>query len=494
MLGRKRAGCSPVWMTGTRVPLLSMVKLISPWLSSWTERSTTRPSMRKRRVPSWARDATASSAVLKYTVALPSPSTTRNTRAPTTSAPATHSRRVRALSRARTRGAGPTAPGPLRSPDSSASAPASVPASMVKASAPPLLGACRAPAAGPAGRPNRRRRPGSTARRGSRRPRTRSRHHLEKLVGLGPPLGQGCLEAAVLEPGGQVLHPVAVHDQPGVDQGEGDEPQQHGLELDAVDQGLAPQEGGPLVQRPPPVHRVVDDGNVDRGHQAADGRARRPASGLARHPAQGEVPEEEGEQQRRGREAGVPGPPHAPGRAPPDRARDQGQGCEHDTDLGRHAREEIPPPPAPAPTDVQETGQHGHAEGDLAHGGDGGVDVDQADQLSLHHVGRRRPQSEHHGARQRHQGAEAQHPGQCRRRALHASSRRAPKATTPKATYTTAKMTNRRSQGPAPSPAPPVPRATSQARVAERSTGAATGRRRRGSSVSRTLSPADNTP
>ena len=100
--------------------------------------------------------------------------------------------------------------------------------------------------------------------------------------------------------------------------------------IDAVDGGreVGVQDGGPLVQRLPPVDREVDDGDVHGGDEGPDGTAPGPGVGIARHPAQRQVAELEHEQQRGRGEPGVPGPPHPPGGPAPDGPGHQGEGGE----------------------------------------------------------------------------------------------------------------------------------------------------------------------
>jgi len=165
-VGPEESGLLPRVDTGTRVPLLSMVKLISPWLISWTERSTTTPSYAEAAVPSWARGHDGSSAVLKVHGGAPEALHHQEHKGPDHHGPATPQPAGRPLSRARTRAAGPTAPGRYAARLRVRLGARLCSCFHGQGVGPASPGACRAPAAGPAGRPNRRRRPGSTARRG----------------------------------------------------------------------------------------------------------------------------------------------------------------------------------------------------------------------------------------------------------------------------------------------------------------------------------------
>ena len=161
--------------------------------------------------------------------------------------------------------------------------------------------------------------------------------------GLGAPLGDGLVERGLSLVVLQPQLPLAVEQQPDVDEGEDEQPEEQGEQHGAVELGVqvAPGHRGVLVERAPPVDAEVDDRHVDEGDQAGDGGPLGPHLGRGRQPPDGQVAQEEQEQQRGAGQAGVPGPVDAPRRPAPEHPGDEREPGEEDADLRRGAGEAV---------------------------------------------------------------------------------------------------------------------------------------------------------
>ena len=102
-----------------------------------------------------------------------------------------------------------------------------------------------------------------------------------------------------------------------------------------------------LVQRVPPVHRELDDGDVDHAHQRQDRGGAGALGRIVEGGVERDVAEIEEEQHQHRGEPRVPHPPGAPHRLPPERAaqeRDEGEGGAHRGARLRHqVRQRMPP-------------------------------------------------------------------------------------------------------------------------------------------------------
>src|SRR5690242_21423264 len=101
------------------------------------------------------------------------------------------------------------------------------------------------------------------------------------------------------------------------------------------------------MQRSPPEHRIMDDGEVDRSNEAID-RGDTPLSAtLTLRRGQSDVAEVEEEQDEHRCQSPVPLPPGAPGRPSPNRAGDQAdcrEGCPRGSNrTARNRRQRMPP-------------------------------------------------------------------------------------------------------------------------------------------------------
>src|SRR5581483_5776679 len=163
--------------------------------------------------------------------------------------------------------------------------------------------------------------------------------------------------------------------------------------------------------------------------------------------------------------------------------------AEHEADLRRRPRQQVPLPAAGPRDEVEHAGQRRDAEADVGQRGHRRVDDEQARVVALLGGRAHHPQAVDGRGRAEGNGTERQH---ARHPAGHghASSMSAPYPTTPNATYTAANAP-RISSHSVPSPGWPAS-AACQASVAASSTGAATGSSNRGNKVSRTFTPADS--
>ena len=110
---------------------------------------------------------------------------------------------------------------------------------------------------------------------------------------------------------------------------------QHGGVLDAGIVAAAEDRGGMLGA--PPAVGHIDDGHVERAEDAQYGgqglHLRAGGKAAQQQVADVDEPENEG-----GGQAGVPGPPDAPGAASPERPGNQHDGAEDDADFGAGQR------------------------------------------------------------------------------------------------------------------------------------------------------------
>src|SRR5579872_672220 len=395
--GRKSCGGAPLLATWTRTRRDSTTKSYTSPPARWTLPGTTVPSSWKTELPSCARSATASLAVLKNVMADVRPLKSRNPSAATMTAPATHKR---LLDPARTgavltgrlprRRRGRPEPRRLRATRRrSRRSVRPVPHRLVRHRRRPSP-------AGFAGRSararrSRRRSPrASRGRRCSRHPRRRSR---------------GPLEPALLEGGRQPLgglplaedrQAAAVPDEPGVGQGERDEAEEERPGHRAVHVEVASREvhRRRLVHAAPPRHREVDDRDVEEGDERGDGGPSRHGGGIAGHAAESQVAEVEHEEEGRGREEGVPRPPHAPAGPAPDRARHEGEAGEDDAGLGRGPRQAVEAGVARPRPEIEQAGERRHPVGEEGHPRHRRVDVEEADEVAEALRLRRHPQAE----------------------------------------------------------------------------------------------------
>ena len=176
--------------------------------------------------------------------------------------------------------------------------------------------------------------------------------------------------------------------------------------------GADPSDAGRLVQRVPPVHRKLDDGDVDEADQRQDRPCLGAADGIVEGVYQGDVAEiEEKQHQHRG-EPSVPYPPGAPTRLAPKGAgdkRDQGEaGADRRRRLGGEVGQGV------FPDQGDHRGRGHEAVNGKRHPRRRDVDIHDAHALSLLVIGRRNPKRQiEPGDEQsrRRQGAPRQYPG-----------------------------------------------------------------------------------
>ena len=234
-------------------------------------------------------------------------------------------------------------------------------------------------------------------RRSTRRPRASSRASL----------GLGELVAADHE-----VEPSQRERRDGSEQG-ADELHRRGRVQHAVRRGDRRR----LVQAAPPLNAEVDDRDIDRGNDPDDRGTRRATLGIIGQAAEQQVADVQRQQQRRGRQARIlPLPVDAPDRSAPHHPAPDGEGGEHDADLGAGQRDRVEAQIAlPEPADAR---QRGHAEGEVRKPRRCDVRVHDPLRVALVPI-RRNDEERHQGDRDhRHERHEAEDPG------LHPSSRR----------------------------------------------------------------------
>src|SRR5262245_572095 len=243
----------------------------------------------------------------------------------------------------------------------------------------------------------------------------------------------------------------------------------------------------------------MDDRHVDEAHDPDDGCPRRAARGVVGDPPDGEVADVDQEQDGRGREPRVPGPPRPPhGLSPQHPERDRERREQH-ADLGRGRRD--PVPPRLLRLQVRDARDEQDEERQVREPCRRNVHVHDALDLALDRVGRRDHEREHGRGRERDQRGDAERSLAVARRRLaeralrggrHQSSRRYPNTSTPTDRKTMSNAASRPSHDHASLAGPLAAR--SVARTPAISTGATSGSTSIGKIASRVRADSATTP
>ena len=132
--------------------------------------------------------------------------------------------------------------------------------------------------------------------------------------------------------------------QPDVQQGEGDDADEQAEQHQAVhvDVAVGVEHRGLLVQAPPQANAPVHERDLHHRDQSEHGTAFRALFVAATEPTDRQVADVGDEEQRGGREAGIPLPEDAPGESTPHRTDCERDRDECDTDLGAGTRGTVP--------------------------------------------------------------------------------------------------------------------------------------------------------
>ena len=183
---------------------------------------------------------------------------------------------------------------------------------------------------------------------------------------------------------------LAVDHEPHVHQRERDDADEQREQHQPVhlDVAVGAQHRRLLVQAAPQLHAEVHERDLEHGEQGEHGAAPGPLLVAAAEAAHREVADVGDEQERRGGQAGVPLPEHAPRQAAPQRPGDERDAHEQHADLGAGAGEAVPRRASALPEQVDRRGDGGDDEGEVGEPRRRDVDVEDAHRLALV---RRRP-------------------------------------------------------------------------------------------------------
>src|SRR5438874_2250157 len=231
--------------------------------------------------------------------------------------------------------------------------------------------------------------------------------------------------------------------------------------------------GRRLVQGAPPIDREVHERNVERGDDAEHGREPGAALAVLDHPAEQQVAEVHDEEDRDACEPRVPGPPGAPRRLSPDRARGDRESGEEHAHFGRGVGE--PVRGLGPPHEIDDRGDEDHPEREVRDPDARYVEIHDALDVALGRLARRDCESHHEPRdepRERHAAEKTSH-------ARSQASSTKSNVSTPTATYTTSAAARSLSQWATLPRVSPSSTASVALTVAS-STGASTGSRSTG--------------
>ena len=154
------------------------------------------------------------------------------------------------------------------------------------------------------------------------------------------------------------------------------------------------QHGGVLVQPAPQLDAEVDEGDLQDGEQGQHATAPGPLVRRAAEAAHGEVADVRDEEERRGRQPGVPTPEHTPGQPPPQHPDEQRDRHEQHADLGARPGQAVPAEGVLAREQIQRRRQRRDGEGQVGDPGRRGVEVEHPHGFALALVGRREDEGE----------------------------------------------------------------------------------------------------